>query len=96
MVHLLAAEKAPLISLHITCRDHANQASGQPAKNDKGQPAVESFAQSDVQLLTRPPDLVVARKNFFDLFRGELVQLDMEYIAIVPVEPRNNHPASVA
>ena len=96
MVHLSAAEKPPLTSLHIARRDHADQTSSQPTKNEKGQPAVDGFAQSDVQLLTSSPHLVVARKNFFDLFGSELVPLEMQYIAIIPVESRNNDLPSVA
>jgi hypothetical protein len=96
LVHLLAAEQPPLSVLHITGRHHSDQASGQASKNYKSQPAIESFAQCYISLLTSSPHLVISGKDFFNLFGGELMPLDMKDVVLVPVKPRNDHIVSVA
>ena len=46
---------------------------------------------ANVEFLASSPDLIVAGKDLFDFIGGELVPLDMKDVAIVAVEPRNNH-----
>lgn len=84
MAHLLAAEEPPLLLFHISGRKHADHASVQAPKYDKGQSAIDSLSQREIEFLTATSDLVVARKNFFDLLRGELVPRDMEDVLIIP------------
>lgn len=66
-MHLFAAEQPPLTIFHIARRYDSDQAARQAAKHDEGQAAIKRFAQGNVELLTRSPDLIVADKNLFDL-----------------------------
>jgi hypothetical protein len=96
LVQLLAAEEPPLSIFHIAGRNHSDQTSVQAAKNDKSQPAIQSFTERYITPLTSSPDLVVSGKDFFDLFGSKLMALDMKDVVLVPVEPRNDLKVSVA
>ena len=81
--------------LHIASRNHTDSTSGQPVKDHEDQSTVQGFAERHVQSFSGPPNLVAA-ENLFDLLRAKLVPFDMKDILLVPVEPGNDHMASVA
>lgn len=54
------------------------------------------FAQGDVSVLARAPNLVRDSKDFLDFLRSEVVALNVFDVVIIPIEAGNDHIAIVA
>jgi len=89
--HLLGRKSRRSLSSISRAVINTDHASTETAKHYQSQSAVQSLAQADVQLLTSTSDFAAAGKNFFDLYGGELVPLDVGDVVIVPLKLRNDH-----